>query len=112
MPWSNADGFTNDELLAAVRTGDGGWLARLFDEAVAIRWIRALAVERQPDSDAWLKFLTLAHCAARRQYHSKRAAMIAAIKKGLDVSRTSQDDEDWARRLIAARWRDPVLARV
>lgn len=102
MPWSRTHGFTDEELVAAVQRRDVAWLAHLFDEAVASGHVRAPAGELRGQSDAWLRFLTLAHCVARRPYRSKRAALVAAVKRDIDVSRTALVDERWACAMLRA----------
>ena len=117
LPWSKASGFTDAELVAAVAGRDFDWLAHVYEQLIVAGYLRARSVELHPDGDEWLRFLTLAHHAAhQRAYRSKRAAMQGAIVAGraqgcgIDVSRTSIADEEWARTVQASYWRDPALA--
>lgn len=102
--WSTRGGVTDAELRSAVARQNVELLQTMFNEAVAMGWIEGVSDER------WMAFLTACHHAATARLARRMGRLVAFVKQGLDVSRTSQASDDWAGRMMGRQWRDPELA--
>lgn len=103
FPWASRGGVTDEELVAAVRTGDVALLRHLFDHAVRLGWIEFAS------DDAWLRFLTACHHSATARLQRRMGRLVVFVKQGLDVGRTTQASDQWAATAVRNAHRDPAL---
>jgi hypothetical protein len=103
-PWARKGGVTDAELVAAVRQGNQPILRLLYDHALHLEWIND-ASER-----TWFDFLVACHHAATARLQRRMGRLVAFVKNGLDVSRTTQGSDQWAGEIINQSRRDPELA--
>jgi hypothetical protein len=103
-PWDRERGVTDDQLIAAVTSGDLAPLRRLYDEAVRLGWIGDC-------EDSRLRFLTIAHHAATSAglTISRMGAVVSRVRRKLDVVRIRHDSEEWAAGVIRQRHHDRQL---
>jgi hypothetical protein len=104
-PWDRNGGVTDAELRGAVASQRLGVLRRLYAEAVNLGWI-------VPSEESMLRFLTIAHHAATSAgIHRRMAVVVSRVKQKCRVDGCRQASEQWAAAILAARHRDPSLAR-
>jgi hypothetical protein len=100
-PWDRRSGLQDSDLVQAVRSGDLSPVRRLWREAKILEWVPS-----QPSDDDLLRFLTIVHhCAtAKGLNRSRMGALVARVKRGLDVTRIPNgspgSSEDWASRVM------------
>lgn len=95
-PWDVRSGLGDADLVQSVQSGDLEPVRRLWREAVVLEWVPA-----QPCDDDLLRFLTIVHhCATCRGLNRRMGALVARVKRGLDVRRIPNgqpgSSEDWA----------------
>lgn len=105
-PWDRRRGVSDRELVAAVAHGDLAFLSRMFEVAVELGWVAAT-------EGSQFRFLVICHHVATSAglNRSRKGALVARMKQGLDVNRTRQMSDDWAARMMKEQYRDPELAR-
>jgi hypothetical protein len=110
-PWSLAEGVRDAVLLDLVRQTDVDGLMHLYREAVQ--------VFRHADCEEnLLRFFTAVHHVAtsRGLTQSRMGNLVRRMIRGqqrdglIDVDMIRQRSEEWARRILAAKFRDPLLA--
>ncbi len=104
-PWDRHGGITDAELVVAVTCRELSILRRLYDEAIALGWIERC-------EEKMLHFLTICHHAATSAgIHKRMGTLVARMKQKCRVDSIPQRSHDWAAAILAARHRDPTLAR-
>lgn len=104
LPWHREQGLTSKQLSVAVRLEDRRVLDHLFREAVEQEWIR------ESEHTRCAFYAAAHHAVTHPNTRDPKKYLTAMARNGLDVSRCRQASDDFARRMLAQRHRDPSLS--
>lgn len=101
-PWDREAGLRDEDLVEAVASANLEPIRRLWEEAKVLEWV---GCGRATSDDDAIRFLTIAHhCATSTGINQSRmGVLVSRVKRGLDVSKTTQASDKWAAAVMARR---------
>lgn len=99
-PWDRHAGIRDQDLIRAVRSGELEPIRALWREAKVLEWIGG-------SDDDLCRFLTIVNHTATSSglNQSRMGALVARVKRGLDVSKIPHVSEEWAACVMRSRHR-------
>lgn len=98
-PWDRRTGYSSEDLVAAIETGDLQVLRDLYREGLMLEWIDS-------SEDSKLRFLVACHHAATAPgLRNRMGALVARVRRNIDVHGCRGISEDWAAGVLRSRER-------
>jgi len=95
-PWARVGGYSDEQLVESVVSGDLDVVRHLWREALVLEWIVA-------SEDTVVRWLTAVHhCATVDGVRNRMGLLVHLVRGGLDTSRIRHEHEDWAAEVVRA----------
>jgi hypothetical protein len=102
-PWAQRGGYSDEDLVASVASGDLAVVRHLWREAILLEWL-------VPSEDVVLAWLTCVHhCATVDGVRNRMGLLVHLVRNGLDTRRIRHEHEAWAEEVLRTARRDPQL---